>query len=198
MLKLPTVHLAGIFQINRRIFLGLACAIFLSFQVGCCPTGKCVKAIDEKRLESCQDVNDAFVAYYYNYKADQPDNSDILYIENVPLGARCIVRSDKVAPVFPGHNIDDQVKNKKMKIDKPKENVLVQGLVGVAVYYDKSAIVVDGKVPDPAPKPLAVEDLTEVSRQIKAYAVLTDGGACTPGCPQVPCDGYQCCKRPCP
>ncbi len=195
MLYFPRHFLKNFIQSKRRVWLGLASVVFLSMQMGCCtrPVAEQVRS-----ARACQDISNAIVAYYYNYKKNHPENSDIRYIENVPPGTRCIVPSTNAAPPFPDHSVDPQVNNGQMKIHKnPPANPEIKGTVDIAVYYDASALVIGGVYPSPPPTPLAVEDLSGVSRVIETYNVGS-GGACGV-CPQVPCDNTQCCKRPpCP
>jgi hypothetical protein len=135
---------------------------------------------------------EAAVAYYYRYKDAAPDQSDIAYIESVPAGPRCVVISPKKAPVYPDSAISGYVASGMMKIDTPQaKSVEVQGKADIAVYYKG-----DPSVSQLARVPLAVENLTGVSRMIETASVFNIGTPACGACPSFPCDGYVCCKRP--
>ena len=137
----------------------------------------------------------AYVAYYYKYKEASPDQSDLVYIEFVPLGGRCFRTSAKTAPVFPGAAVTPYVKNGSMKIQAIDGQVVdINGMADIAVYYDRKA---QAGSADPK-APLAVEDLRGVSRLIQTLSVTVDSPGCG-ACPSVKCDVYYCCKPPpCP
>lgn len=138
----------------------------------------------------------AYVAYYYKYKEATPNESDIVYIEIVPPGDRCLKISAKMAPVFPGVAVTPSVKDGRMRIQEMDGKVVdIKGASDIAVYYDSTAKT--GNAEDPK-SPLAVEDLSGVSRLIRTLSVTAESPGCGL-CPTVKCDGYACCKPPpCP
>jgi hypothetical protein len=166
-----------------RALLALVLLLATLLSVGCSKPAS---------LSGCKEIT-ATVGYYYRYKDAMPDYSDIAYIELLPpSGSRCVVVSPKKAPIFPDEAVGDAVKNGLMKIDIPEaKTVQIQGKANVAVYYAGSASA-------PSHTPVAVEDLTGVSRVIETISVM-DGSPSCGACPSIPCGRYACCKRPpCP
>ncbi len=149
----------------------------------------CVSRDSVEARKKCKDGNiEATLAYYYDYKESKPHLSDILFIEAVPPGPRSIICSDNVAPPFPDNRITSDVVKGDLKIEIPPAYLDVKDTKAkIAVYYK-------GNISDPDQTPVAVENVKGVSRAIRPLTVIPPGGACSPGCSSVPCDGYSCCK----
>lgn len=139
----------------------------------------------------------AWVAYYYKYKQANPNESDIVFVEAVPAGTRCVKASAKTPPVFPDAAVIPAVAAGSMTIGKMQPQVVnIAGKADIAVYYGEDADTT--KPPGPHPV-LAVEDLTGVSRSIQTFSVKDSTEPPHPACPPCPsgyCGQYACC-RPC-